>query len=210
MELDWPNWQGTLISAQSRWRNLSLTPEVSLHNRFEALGLEKAHCMGSGQDQGKNLWKLILNGDFSLDGTKAPICHLENISKEVYCFPEAHIHNITKRLRDFSSPCSPPPFDMRTQDEGWELIGWVMGYTDDARNQKCFRWFLFPSILLKSDLQKIFPLLNNFIHSLPLSKSFSTHHCLLPNLAVWSNHSRELTFSTVNWKVDENIHFTGT
>jgi len=49
-------------------------------------------------------------------------CHLENISKEVYCFPEAHIHNIIKRVPDFSSPCSPPPFDMRIQDEGWEPI----------------------------------------------------------------------------------------
>lgn len=45
----------TLLSALSRVKNLPLTPEVPLHNRYEALGLEEGKCVNNnvGQDPQK-------------------------------------------------------------------------------------------------------------------------------------------------------------
>lgn len=112
----------TLVSAWRRIRNLSLAPEVSLHNRYVALGLKKgegADNNDNGQDPEKDsckkvdmqticirtsatvkAWRVLVIGDSSLTEIEAPICHPDNVSREVCCLPAwSPIHNNAKRLR---------------------------------------------------------------------------------------------------------------
>lgn len=81
--------------------------KVSLNNRYGAPWLEQGECVSNCQDPERDnhtksvqpstctrtsatikAQRLLVIGNFSLRGTEAPICHPDNLSREVY-LPEA-------------------------------------------------------------------------------------------------------------------------
>lgn len=102
----------TLVSAPGRRRNLSLPPEVSLCNRYDALVLEHEESMSNLQDPGnvnhaklvqlptrirtgatRKVCRVLVMGDFFLRAPKGPFV-IQTMSLEKF----VHIRDVAERL----------------------------------------------------------------------------------------------------------------
>lgn len=115
-EGDW-----TFISNQSRSRILLFAPEVSLTNRYEALGMEggcglwfkhgkEQPCqVGPTKEPSWNQChqkrqRFLVTGDSTLRGTEVPICCPVNLSRKVFCLSRVHTGKIKKTLPGLIKP----------------------------------------------------------------------------------------------------------
>lgn len=113
------NW--TFVPAWGRRKNLPPSSEVPLHSRHDTLGLKNEEHMSNWQDPGKvnhvkliqlerkpthvrtsatrKAHKVLAMGDSLLRGTKTPIYHPDNFSREVCCLQTACVHGVREAAK---------------------------------------------------------------------------------------------------------------